>query len=306
MGLAVLLWVLVALILGSVLLARWNIRRGRADRRGAYRLAVFIFAATSTWEVLRAHNFFSMAGATSHIFPIIATALFNACVLWAAYVALEPFARRTWPSMLVSWSRLVSTSRSWRDPLVGRAVLAGLVVAAVLSLVAPLQHIVQAAVEGAPHRPLIGDWDILLGQSQALATIIRHSLGGVGRGLLLTFVLVLVRMITRSQSLAIIATVIIWVIFEAAGGLSPQSPWVEIAFHCLWGAALVAILLRFGLVALMAGIAVVLLSRIGPTADWSAWHAQPAFLAVAAVAALAAYGFWAASAGRSLAREEET
>jgi hypothetical protein len=269
-------------------------------------LAIFIFAATLLQEVLRGHNFFSMVGAMVQIFPILTTALFHACAVWAVYVALEPYARRTWPSMLVSWSRLISTDRRWRDPVVGRAVLVGLLVAAALSLFAPLQHVIQTAVEGAPHRPTIAGWDLLLGQRQALAMIIYICLGGMARGLFLTFVLVLGRMITRRQSLAVVATVIIWAIFEVGRGISPQSPLVEIAFHCLWGAVLVAVLLRFGLVSFMASIIVVFLVHTGATADWSAWHAQPAFLCLAVVAVLAAYGFWAASAGRGLAREGET
>ena len=40
-------------------------------------------------------------------------------------------------------------------------------------------------------------------------------------------------------------------------------------------------------------------------ADWSAWHSQPAIMALVVVVALAAYGFWAATAGRSFAAEAD-
>ena len=38
-------------------------------------------------------------------------------------MAVEPFARRTWPKLLISWQRLLNGR--FRDPLVGRDVLLG-------------------------------------------------------------------------------------------------------------------------------------------------------------------------------------
>ena len=43
--------------------------------------------------------------------------------VWLYYVALEPFVRRLWPDVLISWSRLLSGRL--QDPLVGRDLLIG-------------------------------------------------------------------------------------------------------------------------------------------------------------------------------------
>ena len=43
--------------------------------------------------------------------------------MWLLYIALEPYARRRWPLMLVSWKRLISGDV--HDPLVGRDLLLG-------------------------------------------------------------------------------------------------------------------------------------------------------------------------------------
>jgi hypothetical protein len=43
--------------------------------------------------------------------------------MWLSYVAIEPFVRRQWPQVLVSWARLLAGD--WRDPLVGRDILIG-------------------------------------------------------------------------------------------------------------------------------------------------------------------------------------
>jgi hypothetical protein len=42
--------------------------------------------------------------------------LFVAALLWVLYVGLEPFVRRRWPHVLVSWTRVLAGA--WRDPLV--------------------------------------------------------------------------------------------------------------------------------------------------------------------------------------------
>src|SRR5208283_1540399 len=45
------------------------------------------------------------------------------CLIWVLNIALEPYVRRRWPATLVSWIRLLAGD--FRDPLVGRDVLAG-------------------------------------------------------------------------------------------------------------------------------------------------------------------------------------
>ena len=115
-----------ALILGGAFFARRNLRLGRGDRRGAARLAFFIFGLeiiswlfaehhlATEWELLR---FFSAAG----------YALLDSGVTWMMYIALEPFVRRHWPRVMVGWSRLLAGN--FRDPLVGRDLLAAGVLA---------------------------------------------------------------------------------------------------------------------------------------------------------------------------------
>ena len=51
-------------------------------------------------------------------------ALYHSAMVWIQYIAIEPYLRRVRPASLVSWARMVS--RRWRDPILGRDVLAGL------------------------------------------------------------------------------------------------------------------------------------------------------------------------------------
>src|SRR5262245_50707053 len=59
-----------------------------------------------------------------------------AIFVWILYLGLEPYVRRRWPTMLISWSRLLAGR--FRDPLVGRDVLFGILLTIVLSLIAGL------------------------------------------------------------------------------------------------------------------------------------------------------------------------
>ena len=100
---------------GGIFFARRNLRLGRGDRRNANRLALFvliIFALSAgllRWPQVSFVNLL--------LFPYLAA------LIWIFYMAIEPFVRRRWPQVLVSWTRLLSGE--WRDPLVARDILIG-------------------------------------------------------------------------------------------------------------------------------------------------------------------------------------
>ena len=53
----------------------------------------------------------------------VCTSVFYGVLLWTIYVALEPFVRKHWPQVLVSWTNLLAGRVG--DPVVGRDVLLG-------------------------------------------------------------------------------------------------------------------------------------------------------------------------------------
>lgn len=115
------------------LMARRNLRLGRGDRRGAFRLAAFV-------GVCLAISLLSVGG--YHFTPYIVVqiaarlgiAVLSALVVWVCYLALEPLGRRNAPELLVSWVRMLDGR--WNDPRVGRDVLLGLGVGTFLPVVA--------------------------------------------------------------------------------------------------------------------------------------------------------------------------
>ena len=112
----------LSMLVGGAILARRNLRLGRGDRRGAFRLAAVVFAAEAVLWLFSAHhvpNFYEF----SLFLTFLGYGLVFSALFWVLYIALEPYVRRRWPATLVSWSRLLAGG--FRDPMVGRDVLAG-------------------------------------------------------------------------------------------------------------------------------------------------------------------------------------
>ena len=87
---------------------------------GAFRLAAFtFFLMVSIWIV--SPHVDDVADEQTRLFTSVGLALFVAGALYLLYLGLEPFVRRSWPTMLVGWSRLLAGRI--RDPLIGRDIL---------------------------------------------------------------------------------------------------------------------------------------------------------------------------------------
>src|SRR5262249_38063081 len=88
-----------------------NLRLGRGDWRGASRLALFVFVMNLLIGLSTARlseNGLLGVGWDLSDGRSFAHALIHGFEIWFAYMALEPYVRRLWPRMLVSWTRLLS------------------------------------------------------------------------------------------------------------------------------------------------------------------------------------------------------
>ena len=98
-----------------------NLARGRGDRENAWRVACLTFAIGMVTFLLRVHLVASLRMVL--LVLAISTSLFMASALWLLYIALEPMfaalaANHFW------WTRLMSGR--FRDPLVGRDLIFGI------------------------------------------------------------------------------------------------------------------------------------------------------------------------------------
>ena len=290
--------VLVALVmLAGVVIARRNIRQGKGDRRGAFRLAVTVFAATLAGTYLNAGHHAGALQEWELVMLLASGALFTAGVIWLYYIALEPIVRKRWPDRIIAWTRLVAGRV--RDPLVGREILVGAVLGVGLAMARALVHGI-AGRFGLPAAFPTGDVDRLASLGSALAAVLDMFGDSTGQALVMLFLIVFLRALLRRgiPAMAVFALIV-------AGLVTLQDLSDLGRLAILWGilaAAIITVAIaRVGLLALVATLFISrVLTGLPITLDAAAWYAGAAALPLLALAALVAWAALAALAGRSL------
>jgi len=276
---------LLALVL-IVLLARHNVKMGRGDRRGARRVAVFCLVVGLVGHLIGWHWVPDVSWLWDAIRSTLGGTLFNAAWVWIAYLALEPFARRAWPHLLVGWSRLIDAR--WRDPLVGQALLVGVVFGTLVATLGRLPGFGGRLFGLAATTPFY-----FLGAVDPFNIYLRGLLEGIRTGTVLALglvaLLVLWRFALRADRAVFAATAIVGALFSihAAGPIV-----LDVAQALATGIACVLLVRRFGLLALVVGVAVNVVVRFTPwTVDLAKWFAWRPMLSVILIMGLALWGF---------------
>jgi len=285
----------LALPVGGVLIARRNLRLGRGDRKGAFHVAVFVFVAYAVASLLRADHVASFGQELWVLIKVFAYPCFWAALVWLLYIALEPYARRRWPFMLVSWKRLLAGSV--RDPLVGRDVLLGAGSGVALMLLFLASAIAPTFLGRPPMTsgPIL-DGSILSSSRQAVFRVFVNVFSAVLYGMVFLFLLTLLRMLLRRPWIAAAA----WCLFLSAPlpGEDPVMGWVGGLCRAL---VCLAVLMRGGLLALVTALYVMFaLAEVPITLNLSAWYTFQSLPVVVAIVTLAVYGFHTSLGGKPM------
>jgi serine/threonine-protein kinase len=292
-GVPVLLALLLAILMGAVFLARRNLRLGRGDRRGAFRLAVFVLVILMLdWGITYHHV---PTAAEGRLFVMGAGIwLFAAAFIWLLYIGLEPYVRRRWPNSIISWSRVLAGQ--FRDPLVGRDVLIGVALGVGMCLIELLENFAEGWFGRFPPEPLTPYLSPLLGGREMIGQSLRLTSSELSSALAFFFLLFLLRLLLHKDWLAAVVFVLIFVAIFALPG---NYPLVDAVFLTATFGSVIFTLMRFGLFPLVAFfIASDALADFPHTTHLSAWYAGPTYLSVLFVLALAIYGFRVSLAGR--------
>ncbi len=288
--------ILFLCILGGGLLARHNLRSGRSDRSGALRFAVAIAALTLLMWVLGGHHVRSSDEGWLFL-EAFSNAAGTGLIYWILYVALEPYARRRWPEMLISWQRALSGR--WRDPLVGRAALIGAVVGTAAGLIVGPARVllpVELGVPGLLPMPLGGGAPVNAGATVAwrVSSATTSTFWVLG----IVFILVLVRRLVRSEWLA---GLIVTLIFSGPYIEESRGQVLVLPLAVISVAIVVFTTVRFGvLAAIVAEFCGRLVTYHFVSGDPSNWAFYAGMVGVLVIAALAAWGAKTALAGRPL------
>jgi hypothetical protein len=283
---------LLSLLVVGAMLARRNLRLGRGDRSGAFRLAAFVFAAWAAAVVFGAHHVPNIAELALFM-QGLAWGLFLSGFFWVLYIALEPYVRRRWPATLVSWSRLLAGG--FRDPLVGRDVLVGCLFGAFVAAVGNLGWFVPSWLGHPPARPLSGPEWHFLGARTIIAGISYGFIIALLTQLSMLFVLFFLRVLLRKQWAAAIAFVLLTTVFFSSWS---QFDPVSLGLNVIINGLTVFLLIRFGLLALVATWVFALLTNFPLTTQASAWYAGISLAGILLMAAIAFYAFYTSLGGR--------
>jgi hypothetical protein len=282
----------VVVCLGAALLARRNLLQGRGDRRGAFRLAVWIFCVLMTLWVCKTHFVASM-GTFGMSLLAICTSVFYGVLLWTIYVALEPFVRRHWPQTLMSWTSVLTGHA--RDPIVGRDVLVGAALALSWILVSRLGDL---WISGAAATPELDSTDYLVGARSALGFWLTYIPYAIRTSLFFFFLLFVLRVLLRNQWLAGAAFVLI---LSSLNALASDHPLIGGTVSLLIFSLAAVVVLRWGLLALaVACFLNNLLVSVPVTFNSSAWYFPSTLFVLVTVLALTAWAFRSSIAGQRL------
>jgi hypothetical protein len=272
-------------------LARRNLPLGRSDRAAARTLAVAVDVVWTARQALASRS--PMAALDIGNGPgLLAQSLLFGLFGWVAYLGFEPQFRRAWPHMLITSPRLLEGR--WRDPLVGRAVLAGVLIGLVFALPesAPIYRVLDLPGGGPT-----GFLPLLFAGCQ---TFVESRIAWVVSAMIMTVlwmtVLLVARLIARRADAARVIFAVLMVgfnyLFRHSARPAAISPLVLLGAAAVFCLLMVWLLWKHGALALAVAYLVSSLTEQGPwTLDLSRWYAWRQWFVVAIIAALAVLGF---------------
>jgi hypothetical protein len=276
----------VLALVGGIFFARRNLRLGRGDRRTATRLALFVF-------VLSILNVILELPSSGRIFTLFTPIL--AGLTWILYIAIEPFVRRRWPQILVSWTRLLSGD--WRDPLVARHALIGSAFAALLTCIYYFSRYILPSSLGYPALvpPNVFDFQSIMGTRFFISVLMAMLSSIVIDSLMQICFLLILTLLLRNQKAAMTVCIILF-----AMALGTESYWA-FPISLVTSACYFFVLMRFGLVAMMFLYATYyFFTKFPITLSTSAWYSGYGFTAIAILAIVVLYAFRNSLGGRPL------
>ncbi len=297
-----LLWLVTGVFVGAAVLAWWNLQLGRGDRRGAARLALYVFGVGAVVWILQASH---TGGA--FVYPRmmvgLSQAAWEAARFWIFYIALEPWVRRIWPETLISWTRLLAGR--FRDPRIGRDLLVGALVGAIIATMSSVNALAPGWL-GLPWELKSSPSLSLLGPAVLTGQVLAAQLAAIANALFVLTLLLLFRVLFRGVTrdggrlagCGVVVVMVVWLCLMEAG--HPYVSWL------VWGlnvTMLVWLLVRFGLLAAVSANVVIRLLQLPITTDTSAFYFGNGLFAVGLVLAIAMYGFYTSLAGRPVFAE---
>ncbi|HEX8249703.1 MAG TPA: serine/threonine-protein kinase [Pyrinomonadaceae bacterium] len=298
----ILLAIFFTVLFVSAWLAIKNVRRGRSDVRGAFRLAVFFFVLRMLGWAFQTHHVAS-PDEVGLFLTGLQTGLFWSCFVGLMYLSFEPYLRKYAPERVISWNRLLAGD--WRNPLVGRDILIGGAAGLAVIVLGSLRHFVPVWFFGEP--PLIPHGisnpggAALLGIRGFPVLFLNQITASLVLAFMVSFLILFFTLLLRRKSFGYAAFWLLLSAFAVTNDIGAGRPLSGVLWSVLFPTFLVLTASRFGVLAMASGFVFYHLMVFYPiTMEISAWYAGDFVLCVIALAALAIYGFYTSLAGQPI------
>jgi Protein kinase domain len=284
------------MVLGAVL-ARVNLKAGRGDREGAFRVAMFVLIASIVAWALGATHYQTFGVEVGRIFGAIGRGLFDAGLLWLTYLGLEPYVRRYSPDSILGWSKLVGGE--WRDPRVGVDVVLGVSAGLAMTLFYAIHNVLPALAGHLEPMPLSSSAESLSGLRHVLSGIADQLSNAVTSSMLAVAGVVGFTLLLRSSVAAAGAAIVCFTPAVISGMFPGSTPWLDLAIGLCIITVFILTVERAGLLSAIAALFTHgILLRAPITADFSSWHATLGLWYLGVLLALGLGACYIARAGR--------
>ena len=289
----------LAALIGGAILARYNVRMNRADRRAAARLAIGLtILAIAAW-IVSAHHVTTADVELQQTWLTMASAVFLGTIVWLYYLAIEPYARRFWPDALLGWTRLLAGRV--RDPRVGRDVLIGLLIGVAFMACETAQAMLPQRFGYPAPQPRFGSWVPALASTSMVFTkwvnVLNSSLQSA---LFIMLFFVVLRLVIRRAWIAAVVGAAIITVLSDNGEAITGSRVDTVMIATIIALATYAIFRHGLLVLVVASFADNVLTSVPLTLHTTAWWATPSNLTLALFILIACFGYYAARAGQPI------
>jgi hypothetical protein len=295
---AIAITVLLSVIITALFLARRNLRQGRSDTKGAFKISIFVFLMGLAGNLLIADHIPDLTKEIPLLLKMAAYSLLGAVTIGLIYVALEPYVRRRWPSLIISWNRLLAGD--WRDPLVGRDILVGGMLGLGHTAAIYITVLLTNWTSGRP----VPNSGLNVSYLEGVRHLWANFLGTLPLAVFAAFffllLLILLVTILRKQWLA---TAVFGILLFSVSSLAfgRGAHWVDLLGNALIASVMVVCVARFGLLAIVSRAVFFELSfHNAITADFSKWYFGNTIFAAVVLFGLAIYGFYTSLAGQRL------
>jgi tRNA A-37 threonylcarbamoyl transferase component Bud32 len=281
---------LAAIVFGSVLAWR-NLRLRRGDRAAAVRIGAAMFVVELAALLISAEHVLVFEHELDTIAASMAKALIGAAVFALLYIAVEPYVRRRWPDRLISWARLIAGK--WRDPMIGRDVLIGIIAGLFHGALAAHTGL-GALLTGEPAEPYAGNLTLADTPAAPVAHFLSGMQSAVVTALILMTMLVVLTIVLRRRWLAVAA---FYAIVFIGYRFASTELWM-IPFFALMAGLYTVVVARFGMLSMVAMQLAFSSIFFVPLPDAFAWYTARGLISVALLFALAVWAFFTSLGGQ--------